>query len=275
MSHPLPLTPPLPARYGEDRVTLLVRDPETLFAYWELTPSATETACREQGCPPEALTPVLRLHDLTQGSPPEEVAVGQAESWYLHVGRPGHRFQAELGLRGPTGRFTPIIRSNLVETPPCSPASLTAPRVNRAEEVVLRQFRGLDDHGSPQFAESRAWKITLPLAEGSPMAWVTSPGASPMKAWGEARPELFLEVEAELILRGRTTPTATLWLNRQRVNLQPDGSFSLRMALPDGSFPFGLEAVSEDGSLRRTFATLVTRKSFPGEDAGAAPDKEA
>lgn len=275
MSQPQPSTPPLPTRYGEDRVTLLVRDPETLFAYWELTPAATETACHEQGCPAEALTPLLRLHDLTQDTPPEDIVVGQAESWYLHVGRPGHRFQAELGLRGPEGRFTSISRSNVVETPPRNPAHLTAPRVNRAEEVVLRQFRGVDEHGSPQFVESRAWKVMLPLAEGSPLAWVTSPGASPAGAWKAERPELFLEVEAELILRGRTTPSATLWLNRERVALNPDGSFSLRMALPDGSFPFGLEAVSVDGTLRRTFATLVTRKSFAGADAGAAPDEEA
>jgi len=271
---PQPPTPPLPARYGEDRVTLLVRDPETLFAYWELTPQAMERACRDQGCPPEALTPLLRLHDLSQTGPPEEVAVGHAESWYLHVGRPGHRFQAELGFRGPGGRFTPISRSNLVATPPREPAHLTAPPVSRAEEVVLRQFRGVDEHGSPQYVESRAWKISLPLAEGSPLAWVTSPGASPAQAWAQPQEDLFLEVTAELILRGRTRPEATLWLNRERVPLAPDGTFTLRLALPDGSFPFGLEAVSPDGRLTRSFATLVTRASFPGPGTGSGT-KEA
>ncbi|BAS27137.1 DUF4912 domain-containing protein [Limnochorda pilosa] len=271
-------TPALPARYGEDRVTLLVRDPEWIFAYWEITPPSFGVAAAQQACRETELEPVLRVHDLAETGPFQEIGVGEAESWYIEAGRPGHRFEAELGLRGPGGGFTLVARSNRVETPPRDPAYLTAPRVSRAQEVVLRQLRGMDPQGSPEFAERRQRLLAglaLPLAEGSPLAWVTSPGASPAGAWAPSpAADLPLEVEAELILHGRTAPTATLWLNRDPVSLRPDGSFSLRVGLPDGSFPFGLEAVSVDGGLRRTFALLVTRASFA--DRGAeVPLKEA
>src|SRR5690606_36157969 len=39
-----PETPELPAAYGEDRLVLMTRDPDTLFVYWEITPARRREA---------------------------------------------------------------------------------------------------------------------------------------------------------------------------------------------------------------------------------------
>jgi uncharacterized protein len=54
-------------------------------------------------------------------------------------------------------------------------------------------------------------------------------------------------VNAEIIVYGATEPDAVLTVGGRPVRLRPDGTFSLRFALPDGDFALPLRAVSRDG----------------------------
>ena len=53
---------------------------------------------------------------------PDEVP-RDAESWYVNVGRPAATYCAEIGLRTPSGRFLPLLRSNAATTPRATPAA--------------------------------------------------------------------------------------------------------------------------------------------------------
>lgn len=106
----------MPLGYGENRLTLLVRDPHWLYAYWELTdeiPSSSDGAYR---C-------ILRVHlsDKT-GSFVQKVSDVSVEAkvsnWFINVPTGNRTYVAELGRLYRDGTFIPIIRSNLVHTPP-------------------------------------------------------------------------------------------------------------------------------------------------------------
>ena len=126
----------LPRAYGRDRIVLLPRDPWWVFAYWEVTPTSRITALRALGAQAEGSREVLRAYDVTfiafTGdnawlSFDVELTPG-VDHWYLNVGRPAASFCVELGLRTTSGRFVPLVRSNVVTTPRSSPSPDTTVR---------------------------------------------------------------------------------------------------------------------------------------------------
>ena len=72
--------------------------------------------------------------------------------------------------------------------------------------------------------------------------------------------KFFFEIWTELIVHGRTEPDAAVWLNQKGIKLNPDGTFSLRYALPDGEIPFKFIAQSSDGVEQRHINTSVERE---------------
>ena len=68
------------------------------------------------------------------------------------------------------------------------------------------------------------------------------------------------EVWTEVIVHGRTEPDASVYLNDKGIKLNPDGTFSLRYALPDGEIPLKFLAQSSDGIEQRFINTGVERE---------------
>ena len=71
----------------------------------------------------------------------------------------------------------------------------------------------------------------------------------------------FFTLDKEIIIYGRTEPDAEVWLGDKKIELQKDGSFTLRYALPDGEISFPFTAVSSDGKERRSIKIEVESKS--------------
>jgi hypothetical protein len=112
----------LPQGYGEDRITIMARDPSVAFAYWEVTPGRLE---REKAWFGWDSKLCIRIYDVTgvqfdgtnaAGYYDQEIAE-RVGSWYFDMGRPNHSFCADIGLRTPDGRFLTLARSNYVTMP--------------------------------------------------------------------------------------------------------------------------------------------------------------
>ena len=73
--------------------------------------------------------------------------------------------------------------------------------------------------------------------------------------------KFFFEIGAELIVYGRTEPDAEVRLGDKKVDLRPDGTFSIRLALPDGKISLPFTATSSDKVETRKIATEVERKT--------------
>lgn len=114
----------LPERYGRDRLILMARDPQWVYAYWEITHDRYRNAMEKHLAEWGLSRPALRLYDVTPGSHNGsylDVLVSEnAGDWYVHVDRPRHTLVAEYGRLYPGG-FIPLLRSNPVTLPPWSP----------------------------------------------------------------------------------------------------------------------------------------------------------
>jgi len=78
---------------------------------------------------------------------------------------------------------------------------------------------------------------------------------------GDEEQGFWLVAEAELVLFGATEPDATVHVGGQRVRLRGDGTFSARMAFPDGETSIPIEATNADGSEQRTIKVVFTRST--------------
>jgi hypothetical protein len=74
------------------------------------------------------------------------------------------------------------------------------------------------------------------------------------------RRKFFFEIWTEVIVHGRTEADAAVWLNQKGVQLNPDGTFSLRYALADGEIPLKFIAQSSDAVEQRHINTGVERE---------------
>jgi len=268
----------LPQRYGDDRMVMMARDPWWLFTYWDLSPQRmAEGVAWAQGRPHEG---VLRVYD-SQGAWQDSPVHLDQMGHYLKVWAPGQEYVAEVGLRDQEGRFMPLLRSNPASAPPDQPSSdlgeewtdifgaaaLWAASWGQGPQAASSLGLALPGNalspsspwgGSSEHLAS-AWLSGASSPSGSSpgAAWGASPsspwgaaadrgeGQAAAEAAGQAR-KFFLWSKTELILYGGTEPDAALTVSGKPVALRPDGTFTLRFALPDGDLDLEVKATRAD-----------------------------
>ena len=107
----------LPEAYGTERLLLAARDPHWLYAHWDLTRQQLGDYNRRSADGHL----VLRVFvDRMSGRPITETHVHpESRNWFVHVGRGGTRFVAELGYYAARDRrWTSIAVSSPTFTPP-------------------------------------------------------------------------------------------------------------------------------------------------------------
>jgi hypothetical protein len=129
---------PLPEIYGMDRLVLLPIDPYWVHAYWEL--AAPQPLVRGEAAGDDSHC-ILRVYDVTSiyfdgtnahGFFDIQIS-GEARNWYINLWSPGRTLCAELGLVRPDGSFTPLVRSNVIQTPPAWSSTSIGERWVRVE----------------------------------------------------------------------------------------------------------------------------------------------
>ncbi|MGQ9756533.1 MAG: DUF4912 domain-containing protein [Desulfotomaculales bacterium] len=169
--------PDLPPRYGEDKIVLMARDPNWLFAYWEITAAKQE----EQGIEPniwQASRPVLRVYDVTNvefngtnaNSFVDIPITEEADRWHIQVGRPDRSFCVELGRVLPGGSFIGLLRSNIVTTPRASLSEAVDEEWMWIEGIYRSMLRFQTGISSPLLIEAVRERMgVIPLGFASPV----------------------------------------------------------------------------------------------------------
>lgn len=118
-----------PARYNENDLVLLPRDPHCIFAYWEFSDEQMELVSRKLGFTWGEVPLTLRVYDLT-GLDGEEVTHSYfertvhalANNYYVQELKDNSAYRVDLGIVTTDGLFVVLLRSNVVQTPRASVA---------------------------------------------------------------------------------------------------------------------------------------------------------
>ena len=167
---PAKARPSLPASYGESRLLLLVRDPQTLFASWDMAPSTIEALKARLGRRGFAVSTLTLRLTRAGGSASVLHVSKRARSRYLKIDG-GPSYMAEIGFTTPAGRFELVARSAPCFVPMGPAARAEAFEAGRRavlgyrEAVAVARRGGVSPNPGPASAASRS--RTNPAAEGA------------------------------------------------------------------------------------------------------------
>ena len=245
----------------------MVRDPYWLHAYWEVTPEAMRRAKQTLGDDWDGHRWILRVHVYPGGEPKTaaehfDVALNpEARNWYLRVPHPDSAYEGSIGLLARGGSFYPIARSERVRTPGSDADTGSALHWEmRAETLEDLPFSGsleagaLSSEAAGRVGASERARREAGLSSDS----TGRPGGSP---------RFRFQADAELILYGATEPNARLTIQGKPVALRPDGTFTVRFQLPDGSQRIPCSATSADERFRSTIDLVVERRTDSRSEA--------
>ena len=296
----------LPDAYGTGKLFLTARDPQWLYAHWDFTLAQQ----RQYNALSADRHLVVRVYPgTTEAQPVREVHVHpESRHWFIHVGQADREYVAELGYYRPRHRWVTIATSGPTMTPAdrasadqsvrfatipmqAQLAELTAlaketvppglPPLEAAREQALAELVGLhllqetsgDSAAIADFVQGgveqriSAEQLTAPGPLGGESESVSSLGAP-----AEQRPAGFwFNINAELVLYGATEPDATVTIGGWPIQLRPDGTFSCRLALPEGDHAVTVSAMSAQGELRQAELEFSRRTDYRGE-VGTAPE---
>ncbi|MBN1823473.1 MAG: DUF4912 domain-containing protein [Endomicrobiales bacterium] len=261
----------LPKTYGDTKIVILARDPMWFYSYWEVSPDAFGKLRKELGDQTfNSSRWTLRVYDITDikfnGKNAHRhfdiIINPAADNWYVNVGEVNRVWCVDLGIITPDGRFIVIARSNVLAMPRQGISPITDEQwaMLQQEFEKLLKLSGVDQIGRSSFDITKLmrerWEeivsISLPSSHIGASSWKRFPGE-------ELHKDFWLRADTELIVYGATEPDAKLTVQKKVVPLRPDGSFSLRFYLPDGTQEYPIEATSNDGTMKRQITFVVRR----------------
>ena len=257
-----------------DRIVVMVRGPHWLHAFWEVTSASITRAQAALGQEWHGARPTLRvlqLENALQASPSERVVRsievhGGVKNWFIDVREP-FRCRVEIGYLTPHGRFHSLARSNAVSVPGSSQTDTLDTHwgdiAADCEKIYSMSGGFSPEHSSTDLQELFEEKLRRPLG---PPALRQSRGDGEPEA-GESS-DFQIEVDAEMIVYGVTQPGAYVTLQGEPVKVRPDGTFRVRVDLPNKRQVLPIIASNPNGVERQTVVIAVERNTKTMEAVG-------
>ena len=254
----------LPHQYGDNLIYLQVRDPYWVYAYWEIQKDHDDRMLALLGGDRSAVKSILRVYDVTDSEDKPtffDIALqNMADHWFVNVGA-NRSYFVEIGLLHRDGRFVALARSNRVSTPR-----------DGMSEIVDEQWMGIDfdklyalsggfEVGKSSMDLKKMMRERLENAVTSGSGGMASSISSPFRWAGQKERKFWFVLDCELIVYGATEPDAAVTMQGKEVKLRPDGTFTLRYALPDGKIVLDAVARSADGVEERKIIPVVERNT--------------
>jgi hypothetical protein len=258
----------IPPDYQDTRMVLMVRDPYWLYAYWNVNSETQMQLSASSGRKYEELHLVLRVYDVTDikfnGTNSNfyfDISLLHiTNNWYINVSNPNRSFCVDLGYVRENGTFVTIVRSNIVTTPRDSVSDVIDEEWMIIEEDFRKIYRLATGSGignsSLELVESLIRRLEREIGSGA-----VSSLASPVKYQPTQERKFWLVLNTELIVYGATEPDASVQIQGEPILLRPDGTFTMRYALPDGVQHIPVVAHSADGIDTIAITPVVSKQT--------------
>lgn len=250
------------AAVERDQLVVLVRDPYWLHACWELSQQSVDRAQSAMGQHWHSARPILKLYRIeSDDSSTLEADVevhGGVSNWYLSVNDPPKSYRAEIGYQSPGAEFYCLARSNTVTTPAAGSAETIdgnwADVAENADRIFAMSGGYSADGASMELQELLEQRLRRRL--GRPAQTRYGTGAA-----DDRREDFHLAIDAELVIYGSTDPHTHVTIKGEPVPVNPDGSFAVKMHLPDRRQVVPVVAGSSDGVEQKTVILGVERNT--------------
>ena len=252
----------------KDRIVLLVRDAYWIQACWEVTRQSVQRAKSAMAENWHTAKPVLRVYELVEGKSnrraeriSRDIEIhGGVTNWYIDVADSPQSYRVDLGYLAANEKFYSLARSNTVTTPvPGSSDTIDENWTDVAENYEkIYALSGGHDEGTVTSELQELFEERLRRPMGSPL--VTRYGVAGEHVPG-GRQEFVFMVDAEIIIFGSTMPDANVTLLGEPVKVRSDGTFTVRLSMPDKRQVIPVVAASKDGIEERTIVVAVERNT--------------
>ena len=263
-----PLSPIPQIAKGKDRLVLMVRDPYWIHAHWDILRHSVDRAKAALAEKWHTAKPILRLLKLDDSGTTNNSEViyrdieihGGVRNWYIDVDSPPSRFKMLMGYLCANSRFYELARSNTVMTPALGGKEATddhwADVATDAEHIYSMSGGYGDDTQTGDLTEVFEEKLKRTMD-----ADVLSQFGSGAEGSLKRHKQFHFDVNAELVVFGSTHPEAHVSVGTEPVKVRSDGSFSIRMPLPDRRQVLPATAKSRDGVDSQTVVIAVERNT--------------
>jgi hypothetical protein len=261
-----PVPPLKPGGPTKDRIIMAVNDPYWLHVYWELSAQSVQRAEAALKQDWYGARLIIRLYDVTSQdttstseTPIRDIPIeSDGSDWYINVPQPPRQYRADLGYLSRRGYFFILARSNVVTPPKAGSSEAIDVGWNmdtKKAERILAMSTGFESSGNPELRE--LFEERLKRSLGAPKETGFGTGATPP---GSLK-KFFFDIDAKLIVLGRTDPSAHLTLGNDPIKLNADGTFIMSFSLPDSRQIIPAVATSSDGVEERTIVLAVERNT--------------
>lgn len=252
--------------HSRDRVIAVARDPYWIHIYWEIGSTTLDRAHAAMGQLWHGSQPLLRVMDVTSEETSslserherDESIQSDVNNWYVNVKHPGRKYRIDLGFLTRRGSFFIIGKSNVVTMPPVSMSTSIEDDWNIAQEEIQRIQTRVND---PESQELSNQLIELFEERFHQPIQKTSLTKLPTNLLAAQDHQLKFEIGAELVLFGSTNPSSRLAIQGEPVAIEQDGSFSVRLNLPDSRQIIPAVATSFDGCEEKTIILAIERNT--------------
>lgn len=258
------IIPQLPENYGDHKLVFMARDPYWGFLYWELQQEKIDQGLNLLSRSINEIRCILRVHPVLEkdaSSFDVDVDFGAGRK-YIPLSPPGGSFYCEIGLLDPEGRFAVLAVSNTATLPQDGPSDVTDERW-MTSDAEFEKIYALSGGGTPGLSGSEqaqkisreqrrvAFEFSSSGVSSFGSAEIQKPGGRGFRYW----------LDAELIVYGGADRGSTIRLAGRDLELRPDGTFTARFALPDGTLDLPVTFIAPDKMESYTVTPVVTRKT--------------
>ena len=256
-------------RHVKERVVVMVRGPYWLHVYWDVTRRNVDRARAAMGQDWHSARPVVRLYERDPGQSGDAVERvardipihGAVNNWYIDVSDPPRTYRVEVGyVAAGSNRFYSLGRSNIVTTPRSGKGGALDENwldVAANYDKIYAMSGGYETEGdNSQLRELFEERLRRPM--GSPMVTRFGNGARSLLPCEE---QFEFEVDAEMVVFGSTRPDAYVTLKGEPIRVRDDGTFMVRLPMPEAREVLPIVASSSDGVEQRTVILSVDRNT--------------
>lgn len=248
----------------KDRIVLVVRDPFWVQTYWEITRASVGRAKAAFAGNWHAAQPVLRVLKISNDGNTnaveeivEEIEIhGGVSNWFINIKEQAVTYRVVIGyVCRESGRFHLIAKSNEVMMPKASEAADCT--WNDITNDAQRYY-SLSGGNDPNLASV---DLQMVFEEKSRQPMHIPAFQRLGSAIYPTSNRFQFEVDAHMIVHGSTDPLASVSVGGEPVHVEPDGTFVLKMDLPDRRQVLPVIASSRDGTEQRTTVLAIERNT--------------